>query len=99
MSDDFRPRRTLSELPRDQHILTTEEALQLFEQERLPRDKRSIQRYCKLGKLDCEKDPEEDIYDITLASAERLIGKINELEARHATPLVVAPGPARSDGV
>jgi hypothetical protein len=89
----------LSDLPRDQHNLTTEEALQIFEHAGLPRDKRSIQRYCDLGKLDCEKNAEENIYYITPASVERLIGKIKELQARHAAPLVVAPGPARSDGV
>jgi hypothetical protein len=49
----------------------------------LPREKRSIERYCEAGKLDCFKDPDEMRYYITRASAEKLIGHMKEIEARH----------------
>ena len=68
---------------REDHTLTTREVMQIFEDAGLSRNQRSIERYCDQGKLDCFKDPDELRYYITRASAERLIGHLKELEARH----------------
>jgi hypothetical protein len=63
--------------------MTTTEVVKLFEASALPREKRSIERYCEAGKLDCFKDPDELRYYITRASAEQLIGHLKEIKARH----------------
>src|SRR5712691_1494478 len=93
LSDHDRPRPTTSDhvghgptmqdKRREDHTLTTREVMQLFEEAGLSRNQRSIERYCDQGKLDCFKDPDELRYYITRASAERLIGHLKELEARH----------------
>jgi hypothetical protein len=67
--------------------MTTGEVAKLFEASALPRDKRSIERYCEQGKLDCFKDPDEMRYYITRASAEKLIGHLKELQLRHQQPM------------
>jgi hypothetical protein len=92
-SDDVRPRPTqsdhdghrptMSATRSDAHTMTTTEVAKLFENAALPRDKRSIERYCEQGKLDCFKDPDELRYYITQISADRLIGHIRELKERH----------------
>jgi hypothetical protein len=64
--------------------MTTTEVVKLFEDAALPREKRSIERYCEAGKLDCFKDPDEMRYYITRASAEKLIGHLKELKERHS---------------
>jgi hypothetical protein len=84
---------TMSATRSDQHTLTTSEVVQLFENAALPREKRSIERYCEQGKLDCFKDPDELRYYITRASAEQLIGHLKELKARHAQPDAAASAP------
>src|SRR5919201_930070 len=92
-SDHVRPRPTLSDhdgqrptwsaTRSDQHTMTTTEVVKLFEESGLPREKRSIERYCEAHKLDCFKDPDEMRYYITQASAEKLIGHLRELKERH----------------
>src|SRR5919199_5997351 len=83
MSDHVGPRPTMSTTRSDQHTMTTTEVVKLFEDSALPREKRSIERYCEAGKLDCFKDPDEMRYYITRASAEQLIGHLKEIKARH----------------
>src|SRR5439155_1183326 len=91
VSDDVRPRPTLSATRSDGHTLTTSEVAKIFEEAGLPRDKRSIERYCEQGKLDCFKDPDELRYFITQASTRRLIGHLMELKERHQRPIVDMP--------
>src|SRR6266516_6197932 len=67
----------------DSHTMTTTEVVKLFEESGLPREKRSIERYCEADKLDCFKDPDEMRYYITRESAEKLIGHLKELRERH----------------
>jgi hypothetical protein len=83
LSDHVRPSPTLSATRSDAHTLTTNEVAKIFEESGLPRDKRSIERYCEQGKLDCFKDPDEIRYFITHDSARRLIGHLSELKQRH----------------
>jgi hypothetical protein len=90
---------TPSSVRREEHNVTTREALQLFEEAGLPRNQRSIERYCADGKLDAFFDPDEQRYYISRASAERLIGQMLEIKARHEAVNPVASGPARSDGI
>lgn len=72
--------RTMSE---KRHVLTTNEALDLFEAAGLSRSQRSIERYCGEGKLDCIKDPDEGRHYITPESIDRLVSYLKELDARH----------------
>jgi hypothetical protein len=97
MSDVDRPGPTTSSVRREEHNLTTRETLQLFEAAGLPRNQRSIERYCADGKLDAFFDSDEQRYYISRASAERLIGQLQEIKTRHE--LVNNVGPARSDGI
>ena len=97
MTDLVGQRPTLSSVRREEHNLTTREALQLFEAAGLPRNQRSIERYCADGKLDAFFDSDEQRYYISRASAERLIGQLKEIKSRHEAVDVV--GPARSDGI
>ena len=68
---------------REEHALTTNEATKLFERAGFPRSQRSMERYCKSGELDCVVDPDEERYYITMASIDRVIGKLEEIKARH----------------
>ena len=87
----------MSSVRREEHNLTTREALQLFEASGLPRNQRSIERYCADGKLDAFFDSDEQRYYISRASAERLIGQLKEIKTRHEPVNTV--GPAVSDGI
>ncbi len=69
----------------DKHTLNTAEVVRRFEDAGLPRSQRSIERYCKSGKLDCFSDPDESRYYATPGSVDRLIGQLRELQARHGT--------------
>src|SRR5919202_7118079 len=80
LSDQDGQRPTMSATRSDQHTMTTTEVVRLFEDSALPREKRSIERYCEQGKLDCFKDPDEMRYYISRASAEQLIGHLKELK-------------------
>jgi hypothetical protein len=93
-SDDDRPRPTMSSVRREEHHLTTREALQLFEAAGLPRNQRSIERYCADGKFDAFFDSDEQRYYVSRASVDRLIGQLIEIKSRHE-----ALGPAVSDGI
>ena len=95
--DHAGPGPTVSSVRREEHNLTTREALQLFEASGLPRNQRSIERYCADGKLDAFLESDESRYYISRASVERLIGQLKEIKPRHEAVGVV--GPARSDGI
>ena len=92
-SDHDRPSPTESDAvrhgPTDQqrrsefHTLTTRDVMKIFEEAGLPRNQRSIERYCKDNKLDCYADSDEQRYYITRASVDRLIGQLKEIQARH----------------
>jgi hypothetical protein len=97
--DLVRPGPTLSSARREEHNLTTREALQLFEAAGLPRNQRSIERYCADGKLDAFLDSDEQRYYISRASVERLIGQLLEIKARHEAGTTGSVGSARSDGI
>jgi hypothetical protein len=97
MTDHDRPSPTVSSARREEHHLTTREALQLFEAAGLPRNQRSIERYCADGKLDAFFDSDEQRYYISRASVERLIGHLLEIKARHDAAGPV--GPSVSDGI
>ena len=68
---------------REEHTLTTNEATKLFERAGFPRSQRSMERYCKSEELDCVVDPDEGRYYINMASIDRVIGKLEEIKARH----------------
>jgi len=93
VSDHDGPGPTMSATRSDQHTMTTNEVVKMFEDAALPREKRSIERYCEQGKLDCFKDPDEMRYYITRASAEKLIGHLKELKERHQQPLASSTVP------
>jgi len=92
MSDAIRPSPTMSERSND-HTLTSREVLMLFDQAELPRSQRSIERYCKDGKLDAFYDSDEQRYYVAPASVARLIGHLKELQLRHAQPQVESEMP------
>ena len=96
-SDLNRPGPTMSSVRREEHNLTTREALQLFEVAGLPRNQRSIERYCADGKLDAFFESDEQRYYISRASVDRLIGQLTEIKTRHEA--ISAVGPAVSDGI
>ena len=96
-SDVDRPGPTMSSVRREEHNLTTREALQLFESAGLPRNQRSIERYCADGKLDAFFDSDEQRYYVSRASVDRLIGQLAEIKTRHEA--MNAIGPAVSDGI
>jgi hypothetical protein len=73
--------------PSDKHTLTTNEVQQLFSNAELARNRRSIERYCKDGKLDAEIHPDEQRYYITPASVDALIGLIKEIQSRQTASL------------
>jgi hypothetical protein len=98
-SDHDRPSPTISPTRREEHTLTSREALKLFEQVGLPRSQRSIERYCQDEKLDCFFESDEQRYYVTQASVERLVGQLKEIQARHAQSAVAEPIPTRSDDV
>src|SRR6266850_1941594 len=88
---------TMSSVRREEHHLTTREALQLFELAGLPRSQRSIERYCADGKLDAFFDSDEQRFYISRASVDRLIGQLTEIKTRHEGNYGV--GLAVSDGI
>jgi hypothetical protein len=75
------------------HTLTTRDVMKIFEESGLPRNQRSIERYCKENKLDCYADSDEQRYYITRASVDRLIGQLKEIQARHTQTNLSPPPP------
>lgn len=74
---------------KEHRLLTVKEAVGLFNQNGILRSKKSIQRFCKAGALDCTRDPDENRWYIEPGSVERLIGEIHDIQSRHnqeATP-------------
>jgi len=63
------------------YSLTIDDALALYEEAGWPRTRRSIQRYCAKGDLDCHRAETAfgEKFLITLASVERHISYINEV--------------------
>ncbi len=86
----------MSDERRNEHTLTSLEAMRLFERSGVPRSQRSIERYCRDGKLDCFLDPDEDRYYATPASVETLIGQMMEIRARHAPAEVPEAEPRKT---
>lgn len=78
-----RPRPTTPATRSDKHTLTTREVMHMFEAAGVPRNQRTIERYCKGGDLDCIVDGLEKRYYITQESAEILIGQLQEIALRH----------------
>jgi soluble cytochrome b562 len=74
---------TMSATRSDKHTLTTREVMKMFEEARVPRNQRTIERYCKEGDLDCFPDSLEKRYYITPESADILIGQLQEIALRH----------------
>ena len=74
----------------NQSRLTTKEVLGLFENSGIQRSLRSIERYCKEGRLVAFTDPDEGMYYIEQASAEQLISHLKEIQSRHAPVATVA---------
>jgi hypothetical protein len=102
MTDNDRQRPTLSDRRSEHHTVTSREVMKLFELANLPRSQRSIERYCKEGKLDCFVDPDEQRYYVTQASVDLLIGQLKEIQARHHQEIIVEPfrtGPTSTDDV
>jgi hypothetical protein len=73
--------------------LSIDDVIALYASAGLPRDRRTIQRYCAAGKLDCHKIeiPYGDQYVITPASVERHVAYIKEVR-----PAQVSRGEPRS---
>src|SRR4051812_40723296 len=97
MSDVDRPGPTMSSVRREEHNLTTREALQLFEAAGLSPNQRSIEPYCADGKRDAFFASDEQRYYVSRASGHRLIVQLTEIKTRHA--ILSAVGPAVSDGI
>src|SRR3954451_2356051 len=82
------------------HPLTIADAVELFAQLGTPRSKRSVQRFCEQGHLDCVriKGPRGDQFFINRESVARYAEELRQIEAiatfgddaRHDTPQHVA---------
>src|SRR3954463_16524393 len=82
------------------HPLTIADAVELFAQLGTPRSKRSVQRFCEQGHLDCVriKGPRGDQFFISRESVERYAEELRQIEAvaslgddaRHDAPQHVA---------
>jgi hypothetical protein len=75
--------------------LSIDDVIELYAGAGLPRDRRTIQRYCAAGKLDCHKIeiPYGDQYMITPASVVRHIAYVKEVrqtQASRGEPRLVA---------
>src|ERR687894_2120651 len=78
------------------HLLTIADAVELFAQLGTPRSKRSVQRFCEQGNLDCVriKGPRGDQFFINRESVARYAEELRQIEAvaslgddaRHDTP-------------
>lgn len=78
-------------------MLTTKDAVKMFEAAGLPRNQRSIERYCNDEKLDCFFESDEARYYITPGSVERLVAQLKEIRSRHDAIPDVGPAPTMSD--
>lgn len=82
---------TVSHEPAEAHTLNSKEAAKFFEQAGIPRSQRSVERYCKSGKLDCIIDPDEEHWYVSQESVGLLIGQLREIQARHQRSEAVEP--------
>lgn len=66
--------------------LSIDDVIELYTRAELPRDRRTVQRYCAAGKLDCHKIeiPYGDQYMVTPASVDRHIAYIKEVRQPQA---------------
>jgi hypothetical protein len=71
----------------------------MFETAGMPRNQRSIERYCNDQKLDCFFESDEQRYYISPGSVERLVAQLREIRARHEASPDVVIGPTASDTV
>src|SRR4051812_37184710 len=64
------------------HPLTIFQAVELFSQLGVPRSKRSVQRFCKEGHIDCVsiKGPRGDQFFINRESVERYAEELRQIE-------------------
>ena len=99
--DDGRHGRTVSAAgglrPTDATI-PTREAVPLFATRGVPRSQRSIERYCKEGKLEAHLDPDEEIYYIDEKSVAELITLLVEIKNRHSTEPATPSDSVGDDG-
>ena len=70
----------------NEFFLSIDDVIALYADAGLPRDRRTIQRYCAAGKLDCHKIeiPFGDQYMVTPASVDRHIAYIKEVRQAQA---------------
>ena len=100
-NDSDRHGRTVSAIggqrPTDTTI-TTREAVPFFGTAGVPRSQRSIERYCKDGKLEAHLDPDEGIYYIDEKSVAELITLLVEIRNRHSTEPATTSDMVGDDG-
>ncbi len=84
--------------------LTLEDVSRLFDEAGLPRNVRTLQRYCAAGRLDCIKEETATglAYFVDPVSVERAIKQLAQLhgltdEVRHSTTLDETPHPVAHD--
>jgi hypothetical protein len=62
----------------DSSLLNLKQVKIMFQKAGVPRGSRSIERYCQLGKLDAQQDPNTRSYYATVASVQTLINHFKE---------------------
>ena len=88
---DAPPVPTFDATQRAEYTITTREALAVFYRSGLYRTPRSIERYCKQGKLECFLDPDHKRYYVKPVSVDTLIRLIKEENTRQPTPPPFTP--------
>src|SRR4051812_15663843 len=74
---------TTEDYDKVRHPLTIADAVELFAQRGTPRSKRSVQRFCEQGHLDCVriKGPRGDQFFINRESVARYAEELRQIEA------------------
>ena len=85
--DMSRPGATEAIESNEPRLLTVKEAVALFNKNGISRSKKSIQRFCQSGALDCTRDPDQNRWYIEPGSATRLIGEIHDIQDRDDQPI------------
>ena len=83
VENDIARNRTTAYDDKARHPLTISDAVELFAQLGTPRSKRSVQRFCEQGHLDCVriKGPRGDQFFINRESVERYAEELRQIEA------------------
>ena len=98
MTDEGGQGPSMSPVRTEAHNITSKEAEGLFAEAGVPRSKRSVERYCAKGRLDCFLDPDEGQYYITEGSIRTLAAELKQIESRHQRPdAMTPPGAPPSD--